>query len=143
MNLVPTIIQGKVASDDRGSVRFVNEFNFSGIKRFYQVQNAQIGQVRAFHGHMKEEKFVYVTSGRIMLCAVRLTDAINPSKAEKIYRFDLDVDNPCVVHIPAGYANGFKSLTSDAKVIFYSNASVEQSMADDYRFSSDYFGDIW
>ena len=28
------IINGGVATDDRGSVRFVNDFNFDGVKRF-------------------------------------------------------------------------------------------------------------
>ena len=33
------LINGGVAVDDRGSVRFVNDFDFEGVKRFYQVQN--------------------------------------------------------------------------------------------------------
>ena len=30
----PTLIEGGLAVDDRGEVRFVNEFNFEGVKRF-------------------------------------------------------------------------------------------------------------
>ena len=31
----PFLIPGGVAVDDRGSVRFVNEFNFKDVKRFF------------------------------------------------------------------------------------------------------------
>ncbi|MFW9896171.1 MAG: NAD-dependent epimerase/dehydratase family protein, partial [Candidatus Thorarchaeota archaeon] len=54
------LIKGGIAIDDRGSVSFANDFNFYGIKRFYQVQNFKTSTIRAFHGHSKEAKYVYV-----------------------------------------------------------------------------------
>ena len=33
----PKVISGGVAIDDRGSVTFVNDFDFLGVKIFYQV----------------------------------------------------------------------------------------------------------
>jgi dTDP-4-dehydrorhamnose 3,5-epimerase len=41
-----------------------------------------------------------------------------------------------VLYIPAGYANGFMSLTDHAKAIFYSTATLEESLNDDIRFEA-------
>ena len=59
----PEIIKGGVSIDERGKVGFVNDFNFQNIKRFYVVENSSINIVRAFHGHLKEAKYVFVVSG--------------------------------------------------------------------------------
>jgi dTDP-4-dehydrorhamnose 3,5-epimerase len=53
-------ISGNIAIDDRGSLRFINDFNFEGVKRFYQVQNHCKNFIRAWHGHIKEAKYVYL-----------------------------------------------------------------------------------
>jgi dTDP-4-dehydrorhamnose 3,5-epimerase-like enzyme len=38
--------------------------------------------------------------------------------------------------IPAGYANGFMTLTESAKVMFLSTSSLEESAGDDFRFDA-------
>ena len=43
----PEIIKGGVAVDDRGCVRFVNDFDFKDVKRFYQISNHEKGFIRA------------------------------------------------------------------------------------------------
>lgn len=139
----PQIYQGSLFRDSRGAVSFVNDFTFNKVKRFYEVVHIE-SEPRAFHGHLKEEKYVYVTSGKILLCLVPLDNPQSPSKTNKIYNFTLDAKNPQVVHIPAGYANGFKVLKKNSKVIFFSTHSVEESKNDDYRFPYDYWGkEIW
>ena len=49
----PLLIEGGLAVDDRGEVRFVNGFGFEGVKRFYAVSNHQPGFVRAWHAHRR------------------------------------------------------------------------------------------
>lgn len=144
MQAEPKIINGNLRADERGVVKFVNDFNFETVKRFYQVENADLKIIRAFHGHMKESKYVYVVSGSILLCAVYLDNAKNPSKGNKVERFVLKASNPQIIHIPPSYANGFKALESSAKVIFFSTSTLEESMKDDYRFPPDYWGkEVW
>lgn len=143
-NKVVKKIKGVTFQDKRGSVSFANDFNFKGVKRFYLVENSSIDIIRAFHGHMKEEKYVYVTSGSILLCTVFLDDKKNPSRDNKIERFILRADKPEIVHIPIAYANGFKSLEPHSKVIFFSTSTLEESLEDDYRFPADYWGKkVW
>lgn len=142
--LIPQLIEGGMAIDDRGAVIFVNDFNFSGIKRFYMVENFSKEVIRAFHGHLKEEKFVFVVSGSAIVVAVEIDDFKKPSKNSPIYRFVLSSKKPAILYIPAGYANGFKALEEKTKIIFFSSSSLEESKEDDYRFPYNYWGEeVW
>lgn len=138
------IINGDSRSDGRGTVRFVNDFNLKGVKRFYQVENIDTKIIRGFHGHMVEAKYVYVVSGLILFCAVFLDNEKNPSKKQKVKKFLLKADKPQIVYVPPSFANGFKALESDTRVIFFSTLTLKQSLKDDYRFPFDYWGkDVW
>lgn len=143
-NSTITVIKGDLATDDRGTLRFVNDFEFSNIKRFYQVENHNINTIRAFHGHLKEAKYVYVSKGSIILCAVVLDNISRPDRNAKLERIVLTSTKPTIVYIPPGYANGFKALEKGTVVIFFSTVSIAETKDDDYRFPYDYWGtSIW
>lgn len=133
-NLVKTYC-GNQFIDDRGSVKFVNSFDFEGVKRFYQVSNHSKGFIRAWHGHMKEAKYVYAAKGSALVGLVNL-------ETEEIEKLTLTSEKPSVLYIPAGYANGFKTLTDDASLIFFSTSTLEESSGDDIRFEWDKWN-IW
>jgi dTDP-4-dehydrorhamnose 3,5-epimerase len=130
------LIRGDKAVDDRGGVSFVNEFHFASIQRFYQVQNHQKNFVRAWHGHKKEEKFVYVASGVALVAAVKIDSWENPSPDLALEKFILSSEKPGILHIPAGYANGFMTLSEATVLMFFSSAKLEESLNDDFRFPS-------
>jgi dTDP-4-dehydrorhamnose 3,5-epimerase len=132
----PTLIAGGLAVDDRGSLSFINDFDFAGVKRFYLVSNHRQGFIRAWHGHKKEAKFVFVASGAVVIGAVKIDDWDLPAKDLPIKRFVLSEDKPAILHIPAGFANGFMTLTEDARVFFFSTTSLEESQGDDFRFDA-------
>ncbi len=132
----PRIIKGGIAVDDRGTVSFVNDFNFSDVKRFYMVENHKQGFIRAWHGHKREGKYVNVVKGSALVCAVKIDDWDNPDAEAKVHRFVLSEKSPSVLLIPAGYANGFMSLSEDAKLVFYSTSTLQDSLNDDFRFDS-------
>jgi len=138
------LIPGGVAVDDRGCLNFANDFNFYGVKRFYQVQNFSTSTIRAFHGHLREAKYVYVAKGSAIVAAVELDDIKSPSKNKKVNRFILSDKKPQVLFIPPKYANGFRPLEEDTRILFFSTSSLEESKGDDYRFPVDYWGkDVW
>jgi len=137
-----SLFDGGVAVDDRGSVSFVNDFDFKGVKRFYIVTNHQQGFIRAWHGHRKEGKYVFVSQGSALVCAVKVDDWNNPSTNLPVERFVLSAARPTVLFIPAGYANGFMSLSADAQLIFFSTSTVEESRGDDIRFEA-HFWNPW
>ena len=136
------LISGDIAIDDRGSVSFVNDFNFKGVKRSYTVENHKVGFIRAWHGHKKEAKYVHVISGSALIAAVKVDDWNSPSKSLEVNKFTLSENKPSILFIPPGYANGFKSLTANTKIVFYSTASLDESAGDDYRFDYN-FWNIW
>jgi dTDP-4-dehydrorhamnose 3,5-epimerase-like enzyme len=130
----PELIRGQRAIDDRGAVCFVNDFAFADVKRFYTVTNHSAGFVRAWHGHKHEAKFCTAVSGTLLVCCIAIDDWSNPSADLPIHRFVLSEGSPAVLHVPAGYVNGFMSLTSDARIMFFSTSNLEESMKDDIRF---------
>jgi len=138
------LIPGEFRTDQRGQVSFVNAFNFKGIKRFYQLKNSSLKIVRAFHGHLKEAKYIYVVTGKILLAAVYLDNPKQPSKNNNVHRIILSADKPTIAYIPPSYANGFKALEKNSTVIIFSTSTLAQSIKDDYRFPADYWGkDVW
>jgi len=140
----PHLIEGGLVVDERGQLTFVNDFDFKGVKRFYMVENFSTDTIRAFHGHRKESKYAFVTAGSALLVAVEIDDFAKPSKDSKVHRFILSAKKPSILYIPPGYANGFKVLEKDTKIIFFSTLSLEESKKDDYRFPYDYWGkEIW
>ncbi len=138
----PTLINGGIAIDDRGQVSFVNDFNFQDVKRFYMVGNHKQGYVRAWHAHKNEAKYVLVVKGAVLVGAVEVDDWDKPSKTTEVNRFVLSEKSPKVLYIPAGYANGFMSLTEDSQIIFFSTSTLDESLNDDIRYDARHW-DIW
>jgi len=138
----PQLFSGNLSIDDRGEVGFVNEFNFGGIKRFYTVSNHRQGFVRAWHGHKREAKYVMVIHGAALIGAVPVSDWDRPDQTATVSRFVLSAQKPAVLYIPPGHCNGFMSLTADAKLVFFSTSTLDESRNDDIRFDARYW-DIW
>jgi len=140
----PRLIKGGISTDERGEVSFVNDFDFKDIKRFYIIENASLDVIRAFHGHLREEKFIFVVSGKALVAVVKIDDIEKPGRNKELRRFVLCADKPTVLHIPGGYANGLRSLEEGTKVIVFSTTTLEESKKDDYRFPYDYWGkQVW
>lgn len=138
----PALIEGNLAIDDRGQVSFVNGFNFEGVKRFYIIENHKAGFVRAWHAHKKEAKYVMVIQGAALIGVARVDNFENPDKNAEVKRFTLSAAKPSVLYIPPGYANGAMSLTDDAKIMYFSTASIEETKGDDFRYDARYW-DAW
>jgi dTDP-4-dehydrorhamnose 3,5-epimerase len=120
------LINGGISVDDRGTVRFVNDFNFQNVKRFYHVENHSKGFIRAWHGHKKEGKYVYVASGSALIGVVNM-------ETNEISKYILSDKSPKVLFIPPGNFNGFKSLEENTKLLFFSTTTLSESLDDDIR----------
>jgi dTDP-4-dehydrorhamnose 3,5-epimerase len=138
----PILIEGGIGVDDRGDVAFANDFNFDGVKRFYLVSNHRSGFVRAWHAHRHEAKYVIVVQGSAIVACVLIDNWERPSKEAHVHRYVLSSNKPAVLYIPAGYANGFMSLTPDAKLMFFSTSNMEEARGDDIRYDAHYW-DPW
>jgi dTDP-4-dehydrorhamnose 3,5-epimerase len=133
----PKLINGGLAVDDRGQLMFINEFDFStaNIKRFYVVSNHSKGFVRAWHGHKKEGKYVFVPKGSIILGMIPLLY----EDTDVMKKHVLSEKKPQILYIPPGFYHGYMTLTDDTQVIFYSTATIEESKDDDYRLEANHW----
>ena len=129
------IIDGGSFSDARGEIKFVNDFDFKGIKRFYQIQNYKKFYIRAWHGHKFETKYFYVSQGAILLGKVNL-------ESNEVEKFVLTASQPKIIKIPNNHANGFMNLTSNTNIIVFSDKTLDESKGDDIRFPYDKWN-IW
>jgi dTDP-4-dehydrorhamnose 3,5-epimerase-like enzyme len=136
------LIEGGTSVDDRGEVAFLNEVDFSRVRRLYTITNHAPGSVRAWHAHRREAKFVAVVQGAAVVAAVRIDDWDRPSKDSAVERFVLSSSKPALLYIPSGFANGAMSLTADTKLIYFSTATLEESRTDDIRYDAHYW-DPW
>jgi dTDP-4-dehydrorhamnose 3,5-epimerase len=150
---LPQLFKGEIFVDDRGELGFINHLDLSKIKRFYMVQNHTPGFIRAWHGHLKEEKYFLVLSGSALISVVKMLPKRTAPNGYDLFprddsggysnTFALNSTIPMVLHIPAGYANGFKLLTPDTKLMIWSTSTSEQSAKDDYRFPARWFNDLF
>ena len=138
------IINGGIFVDDRGPLRFVNDFDFKDVKRFYQVENHERGFIRAWHGHKKEGKYVYVPRGSALIGVISVEDirdyrvyANRTKKDVKCKKFVLSDKKPQILYIPPGNYNGFKTLEENTIVFFFSTSTMEETKDDDIRL--DYY----
>ena len=132
----PFIINGDLSIDDRGELMFVNQFNMELVKRFYVVSNHKQGFIRAWHAHKIESKYVFIVNGTALISTVEIDDWVNPSSDLIVDKFVLTAKKPSILYIPRGYANGFKTLSTDTKIIFFSTSTLKDSIDDDYRFDA-------
>ncbi len=140
----PTFLEGGgLGVDDRGEVGYVNGFTFQGVKRFYFLQNHRQGFIRAWHAHRREAKYVLVVAGVALVGAVPIVgDWVKPDRNAKVYRYTMSAKKPAVLYIPPGYANGAMSLSTDATVMYFSTATMEETKDDDVRYDARYW-DAW
>lgn len=132
----PRLIAGGTATDDRGTLLFVNEFDPSVCRRWYVVTNHAAGFVRAWHGHKREGKYVTVLRGAAIVAAVHVTDWEHPDPKAKVHRYVLSERSPSVLYIPPGYANGAMTLTPDALIQYFSTSTLAESKGDDIRLDA-------
>ena len=76
----PKIIKGNRIFDNRGSLIFNNNLDFKEIKRFYIVHNYSKNFIRAWHGHLIEEKYIKCLSGTFQVSAVKIGNIKKPNK---------------------------------------------------------------
>jgi len=143
----PSLFFGDIAVDDRGEVGYINDFDMSKIKRFYTIKNHVPGFVRAWHGHFKEEKYFMMLSGAAIIAAIEIKkdkNGVIDIKRQGFKRaYPLSSKVSSILHIPKGYANGFKLLNTDSQLIVFSTLTTKESIEDDHRFSATHYYDLW
>lgn len=133
----PHVIEGGIFTDERGIIKFVNDFTFEGIRRFYTIHHKDTSIVRAWQAHMLESKYFYVLSGAFQIAWVKIDNWTNPSMELKSENIILFGGKSEILVVPGSYANGFKAMQPDSTLLVFSNMNLEESKKDDYRFNKE------
>lgn len=129
------LIKGNNFTDPRGSLSFVNQFNFNNVVRFYHIEQTNTLTVRAWQGHKIEQKYFYVAKGAFFIATVLIDDWDHPSINLTPDTYLLTQKEPAILSIPAGYANGIKAILAESILIVFSSLTLEESELDRYSFN--------
>jgi len=130
----PTINKGGFFSDERGKMRFVNEFKFEDVRRFYFIKHLDTSVVRAWQGHQFEKKYFYPISGSFAIAWVKVDDFDNPAEDLIPEIHFLSADKSEILAVPRGYANGLKALEPNSELMIFSDMSLEESINEKIRY---------
>lgn len=131
----PRLIPGGLHTDERGTVAFVNDFDFAGVRRFYMIRPARPGEVRGWIGHRREHKWFMCIQGRIVIAVVKPDRWDKPSHDLPVCRYELSANQPAVLHVPAGHATASMAVNEGAILLVYSSDRLEVAPGDDHRFA--------
>lgn len=137
----PLIIKGGDFTDHRGFMRFVNDFRFENVKRFYFIKHPDTNVIRAWQGHQFEKKYFYPVAGCFVVAWVKIDDFIAPSINLIPEYHILSAHESKIISIPKGYANGLKALEPNSEILIFSDMDLEESVNEKIRFPSDWWLD--
>ncbi|WP_046755340.1 dTDP-4-dehydrorhamnose 3,5-epimerase family protein [Kordia jejudonensis] len=132
--IVPKIITGGNYTDERGQLEFFNEFDMSSIKRVYFTTHFDTEVIRAWQGHIIESRWFRCVQGSFSVKLVAIDNWENPSDDLKVYEYELTAEKQEILYIPNGFANGFKALEANAKLMIMSNYGFNEIENDQVRF---------
>ena len=132
-----SFLKGDTFTDLRGTLKFVNEKEPGNYRRFYLITHTDKSVVRAWQGHMIEEKTFYTINGSFTIAVVRPNDFLNPTDDEVVEFYTLTTENSKFLRVPPGSFTGIKANTTNATLLVLSGLDVEQSKKDDYRQPAD------
>ncbi|WP_417800500.1 dTDP-4-dehydrorhamnose 3,5-epimerase family protein [Tenacibaculum sp.] len=130
----PNLIEGGKHVDERGKLEFFNEFDMSPIKRVYFTTHFDTDVVRAWQGHTIESRWFYCVRGSFTVKLVEIDSWESPSDNLKVSEYKLTENKQQILYIPKGFANGFKALEKDAKLMILSNYGFNEIENDQIRF---------
>ena len=132
-------IQGGIAKDHRGQIRFVNNFDMSDVKRFYIIKNTDLDLIRGWRAHRIEQRWFYVLSGSFQIDIVEIDNWDEASKNLIVRTENVKSSDNEVLHLSSGYGTAFQALEENSELLVFSNYGIENAVNDDYTYPLDYF----
>lgn len=136
------LIQGGVAKDERGQIRFVNDFDMTRVKRFYIIKNEDTDLIRGWRAHGIEQRWFYVLSGSFEINLIEIDNWEKPSIDLPVDKHMLNSTDMRLLHVPTGYATAFKALETGSELLVFADYGIEHVSQDDYTWAFDYFKNL-
>lgn len=134
----PAVIKGNRHQDERGTIRFNNDFNFAGIKRMYTIQNVDTEFIRAWQGHQTEQRFFSAVTGSFKIKLIEIDRWVKPSKVLPVLDFHLEAESLDILHIPPGFISSIQAAEQNSTLLVFADYPLGE-IQDEYRFPPDYF----
>lgn len=128
------LLKGEIFKDNRGEVRFNNKFNMSEIVRVYEIAPSDVSSVRGWLAHKNETKWLFCSKGKMEVRLVEIDDFQKPSTNAKIRLVQLSENEFDVLKVCGGTGIAFKAREIGSRITVFSDFTLEQSKADDFRF---------
>lgn len=141
MSEQPSILQGDSYIDERGEIRYLNDFRFTDVQRFYLIHHHSERIVRAWQGHQQEKKYFVAVQGSFLICAVKIDNWDQPDPNLPVKKFVLSSRKTQLLCIPPGYANGFRALVPNASLLVFSDKKLVDSQNDIFRYDQKFWYD--
>lgn len=134
------VIRGGSHADDRGTLRFVNDFDMSAVKRFYTICNSAEEPKRGWIMHKRETKWFFPVAG---VTEVKVRG--DGEQWEHCSSYVLRASEPSVLQVPPGHwflieqsSNRTTEQSNNqtmppAEVMVFSNCNVGEFPNDDFR----------
>ena len=136
--MIPTLILGGNYKDNRGILKYNNEFDMSLVKRMYIIENVDTVFIRCWQGHKIEQRWFTAVVGGFKIDLIKIDDWENPSKKLKKITFEISSKNADVLHIPVGYVSSIQAMIKSSKLLVMADYKLG-AVSDDYKYSTDYF----
>ncbi len=132
-------IEGGIAKDNRGQVRFVNDFDMKEVKRFYLIKNSDVKLIRGWRGHKIEQRWFYVLSGSFSISIVKIDNWENPDRSSPVDELILDSSSNKLLYLSPGYATAIKAILPESEILVFADYPLSHSKLDDHTYELDYF----
>ncbi|MCS4301634.1 MULTISPECIES: WxcM-like domain-containing protein [unclassified Chryseobacterium] len=132
------LTKGNKFEDERGVIRFNNDFDASVVKRIYIIENANINFVRGWQGHAIEQRWFSCIKGSFRIAVVEVDDFNNPSQDLDVQYYELTPETLDFLHIKAGCITAIKAEEEGSKLLVLANYGLGE-IKDEYRFPLNHF----
>lgn len=134
----PTILKGNHHQDERGIIKFNNDFNAFGIKRVYTIKNVDEDFIRSWQGHQIEQRWFSAILGSFKIKLIAPDHWETPAKNLPILEFILTANNLNVLHIPPGFISSIQATEKNSTLLVFADYELG-ALKDEYRFPTNYF----
>jgi len=134
----PILLKGNCHTDERGNLKYKNNFDTSEVKRTYIIENKSTVFKRGWQGHKVEQRWFSALSGSFQIQLIKVDDWEHPSTTLNPFVFQLESKTLDVLHIPAGYISCIQATEENSKLLVMADYLLGQ-ISDEFRYALDQF----
>ncbi len=134
----PELIKGGIYKDERGSLKYNNDFDAAAIKRFYIIENRDTDFVRGWQGHEIEQRWFSAVSGSFSIKLMAIDNWQQPGKDLPQRNFTIHSGDLDILYCPPGYVSAIQALEPGSRLLVMADYLLNVTK-DEHRYPLEYF----